>query len=327
MPIIQHKRFSFSIPAFFLSLALLFLISCAPEGDSEEKRQVVKRSLSDQRIVHIGSTTGSIMTEVGYWSLDNNVFDHSGEENHGTITGTTDYVVGVKNEALQFDGSTFVDLGDTQNSVLNFEWDKSFSVSAWIKKAVDDEKMMIIGKMEVETNPKRGWAVFSEVDNTIVFNLRHQPGGASNGKRAKVASTLTIAADQAFHHVAVTYDGKGASTGVHIYIDGNESTEVIYDDLDQLTTITQTPTNIGARDQNADNNAFQGVIDEVFVFKGVLDEGQVAYLNDNPTEPLRPAILFWGDLDHKWGQKAWAPYEIPGEFKWGNNWGQRNWAF
>ena len=42
---------------------------------------------------------------LGWWKFDGDALDSSGNERHGTLVGGPQYVEGVFNQALEFDGS------------------------------------------------------------------------------------------------------------------------------------------------------------------------------------------------------------------------------
>ncbi len=77
---------------------------------------------------------------VGYWQLNGNANDSSGNHNDGTIMGataTTDRF-GTAGQALSFDGlSQYVNVGDPASGVLDFGTN-DYSISMWFKPNVSD---------------------------------------------------------------------------------------------------------------------------------------------------------------------------------------------
>src|SRR3989344_4906681 len=65
---------------------------------------------------------------VGYWKLDNNASDSSGNGNNGTENGGMGYASGKVSQAGNFDGDDFVNI-TTATKIANGK----FTISAWIK--------------------------------------------------------------------------------------------------------------------------------------------------------------------------------------------------
>ena len=74
---------------------------------------------------------------VGWWRLDGNANDSSGNNNHGTLLGNPQMVAGKISGALELDGDDSVDLGNP--SILDFgtgDW----TICAWIKTTYTGRK-------------------------------------------------------------------------------------------------------------------------------------------------------------------------------------------
>ncbi len=338
MNMIKRKRLNFLIPAFFLSLALLVLISCSPEGHNDTEEPSNRKPPKLERQVHLGLT--STYEEVGHWSFDGHLLDASGELLHGIakdastktetdITGQYEIDAKVGSHALHFDGSFYIDLVDTQSSVLNFSASDPFSISLWMKRGAAGNKI-VIGRMSTnasDDDSSAGWAIHFKVDNKIRFKLRHN----TQGNQLEVTAPAgAIPVDSSltgdYYHYVATYDGLGNTDSVKIYINAVPQQTTVQNQLGGSIQ-TGVSTNIGARDNNQGaGGPFVGFLDEVYIFQGKLDATDVTCLYNYPDTCLSNAVLFWNQGD--WNEKNWAPTTYPGLFVWNqDNWNEKNWSY
>ena len=98
-----------SVLSLFLLMILLLLT--AGETEANEAPTASIDSVFPDPIYQNQSVGWNIMGPdmVGYWPLDNGTgttaYDHSGNENHGTLYNEPTWVDGINGKALEFDGS------------------------------------------------------------------------------------------------------------------------------------------------------------------------------------------------------------------------------
>ncbi len=345
MPMIQHKQLHFLRLAFFFSLAIFIMISCSPAEQNDD--QPVIKKLKTERKVHLGDK--GIVEEVGHWSFDGNLIDLSGEDLDGTardaltndeiILNNDDYsteaVAGLALKIEKHDnnnfGKFFIDLNDAEDSPLDFLNDDKFSISLWMKRG-NGQRLIVMGRMSTSGSPDgstAGWALhFREDTNRLHFKLRHSTNGLQLDVRTPAnAIPVDPELDDSYYHYVATYNGNGDASGVEIYVNTVKQVKSVRNNL-AGSIQTDVTTNIGSRDNNQGlfDGPFVGLLDEIYVFKGVLSQSQVNCLFHEKTDCMSSALLIWDQGG--WDEKVWAPDEIPDELVWDyGKWYEKNWGF
>ncbi len=194
---------------------------------------------------------------IGHWKLDETegdiAYDSAGN-NHGTLNGDPQWVSGIIDGALEFDGDgDYVDVG-------------SVGISGNVPKTV------------------AGWAKASTTDIpswTSVFGFAHNGSGNTTYHDIEVDDTghyvthicgyytPIIAIDAEWHHLVFTWDGIAASG----YVDG----QLIYSvDAGGAILNTVDEVRIGAR--LSYSNYFPGIIDDVRIYNVALTAEEIAAL-------------------------------------------------
>ncbi|MDE1975232.1 MAG: peptidoglycan-binding protein [Patescibacteria group bacterium] len=206
---------------------------------------------------------------VGYWPLDGNANDASGNGNNGTLVGSPTFTTGVVGSgAVSLDGtSQYVTTGSTGASTLNVG-SGSFTVSTWIKTSytsVTDKA--IVAKRNNSANTESGYSI-KIVNGKADFYF----GDGTNGRSDN--SSINVA-DQGWHLLTMVID---RSSNLKIgYVDG--SVQVSHD----ISTIgAQTNTDalcIGSTCYNVDSGQsryFPGSIDDVRIYNRALSAPEVS---------------------------------------------------
>jgi hypothetical protein len=128
----------------------------------------------------------------------------------------------------------FADVGD-------FEKDQPFTVSAWVKMPRVNVAGAILARMD-DANHYRGWDLWVENGRVGMHLISKWQEDA-----LKVVSTTPIK-PKTWHHLLVSYDGKGKVEGIKIYVDGVEQKgrDVQAANL-KGTTKTKVPLKLGTR--------------------------------------------------------------------------------
>lgn len=239
--------------------------------------------------VSINSSYARIDPEavVGIWLFEegkgNVVEDSSGNGHEGQIFGSAKWVEGKFGEALDLTGGARADVPD--HEALNFETD-SFTVVLWFNfSAAQDWNRLV---REREPNPwgsgNLGWEIQTE-GVQIHWSL---DDAAGNHQR----TTYPGVGDGEWHHTAmiVNRDDKLLVS----YMDGDNERSINIANIGSVTTTF--PVIFGG--------GYSGYIDEVGIFKGVLDQEDIVdIMNLGLSETLGgTAVSPAGSLTTTWGE-------------------------
>ncbi|MCA9082221.1 MAG: DUF1549 domain-containing protein, partial [Planctomycetaceae bacterium] len=149
-------------------------------------------------------------------------------------------------------GSTF-NLGEAGD----FELNQPFSYGVWIKPANNSSQGGILARMD-EQAQHRGYDLWQNGNAYSVHIIDAWPDNAM-----KVTTKAATVKPGTWQHVFATYDGSGATSGIRIYVDGEEQElKVDTNSIKSGASIrTATPFRIGQRSQSAvvDGAAIQDV--------------------------------------------------------------------
>ena len=179
--------------------------------------------------------------------------------------------------ALEFDGQTHLAAGETGV----FEADRPFSISAWVYPN-SAEASTVLSKMD-EAGAFRGYDLILEGGKVASHVVHQWPDRAF-----KVITKEPITLD-AWHHVAVTFDGSRRAAGMKVFVDGKPR-EVIAttDNTVDGSIATSKPFHVGRRSESA---PFRGRIDDVRLYGCMLPEDEVALLAAGETQATLAALV------------------------------------
>ncbi len=211
------------------------------------------------------SSTASAAGLVGWWTFDetsgNTAKDSSGKGNDGRIVGTPQWVSGKIGGALQFNGSTYVDCGNSPS--LNLR--EQITIAFWFK-------------VQAFTNT---WEAFlAKGDGAYRASRSNGTGNATHMgiTGGNYFDAVTVITDNQWHFWTGTYDGATAC----IYIDG------------KLDATRQYSGGIGdssnynlyiGENQQATGRMLHGVLDDVRIYDRALNEQQILDLITNGVSP------------------------------------------
>ncbi|MEL6533998.1 MAG: LamG-like jellyroll fold domain-containing protein [Bacteroidota bacterium] len=176
---------------------------------------------------------------------------------NGTVSGA-DWRGGYLNQGLSLDGvDDYISLGS--DSSLAFT--TSFSVSMWVKTSTNGKQWLIGRNQDGSTS---SWMIRLNNGITEVFM-----GGLQEIGPYK---STTSVADGTWHHLTTTY---GNDT-ITVYIDGAQNAQYTVP-AGSLNANYGQEVWIGKRN-NADPQAFDGMMDEIQIYAAALGANQVSYL-------------------------------------------------
>ncbi|ARU59352.1 concanavalin A-like lectin/glucanases superfamily protein [Oleiphilus messinensis] len=198
---------------------------------------------------------------VGEWLFNGDANDSSGNGNIGIVHGAvlTSDRFGNSNQAYNFDGSSYLDLGT--GTFLDIS--TSITLSAWVKHTTGNPSTF--ENMFMKGNTSYGLQ-FDQNDN-FMFQMY------SSGFRL-VSSNVKPAASE-WYHVVGTYDGSNQK----IYIDGQLKNTEAWSGL--INVVATTPLTVGYP-VASDNHYMVGTVDDIRIYNRALSESEIEQLfNEN----------------------------------------------
>lgn len=155
---------------------------------------------------------------VAYYKFDSNLID-SVNANNGTVVGTISYVTGKIGTAMQKTTGGGVSIPQSTNlDFSNSTNDLKFSCSFWFWK--DDAQVRAVFN-------KRGGTALTDQYMININSSTIEVYLYSSSTSAYLCRTYNSGMiNNTFHHIVVTYDGSGISSGIKIYFNGVERVTV-----------------------------------------------------------------------------------------------------
>jgi hypothetical protein len=205
------------------------------------------------------------------------IADKVRDSSTGRVNGQLKSVEGKIGNAIELDGSTFIDAGETGS----FEADQPFSSSTWIFPT-SNAALTILSKID-DANAFRGYDVIFEQGRLAAHFVNHWPDRAF-----KIITKKPVALN-AWHHVAVVYDGSRLANGAKIYVDGQlQEIEITTNNRLDGSLKTSRSFHIGKRSASA---PFVGRIDDVRLYSDKLSAEFVTQMaTGKPITDLRKIL-------------------------------------
>jgi uncharacterized sulfatase len=224
---------------------------------------------------------------IHHWKLDGNATDSVGSAN-GTAQGGAGYATGRFGQAVSLDGvNDFISTASAGDAVIP---DTDYTLMAWVNwDGANTNRGYIAGGQNSGTSGETftmGKAANGS-DRILFLNLLPN-GGQGNSVTESPAAALSTGT---WHHVAYTVH---STNGTTLYLDG---TAVGSNPARTTHTASTTVFNIGNNPQTGSPNPFDGLIDDVAVFSGVLSTTQInnarnsGAQNYNGPDSTPPAII------------------------------------
>ena len=214
---------------------------------------------------HIASAEIDPEKAAGVWLFDegagNDVEDSSGKENHGTINGAK-WVEGKFGNGLEFNGGQSVEIASTPDLQLGDE----HTMMAWLYATNIAEHRQIIAK-----------------DGEYLLRIDRAAEGNKMSSFVNIGgweprASSVVPETKTWIHFAATFDSKANADQLVVYVNG-----------ERMGASTR-PGN-GAGNNNAvtigrwgGGSFFQGIIDEVAIFKSVLTEDDLQTIIEHGLE-------------------------------------------
>jgi len=210
---------------------------------------------------------------VAHWSYDQSsgtvLTDNSGNGHNGTFSGTPTWAAGKINNALTFDGTDAVNMGNiTQINNVS-----KLTLATWIKRSSAGSQVLV-GKQATNQDV----AIEAWSDGKIYFQM---------SKGADTYGTITLN-DTAWHHVALVFDGTltGNANRLKAYVDGVQKTLTFKGTVSTVTTSSTTPFNIGKMGGDYSN----GQVDDTWLYTRALTQAEIQDLMQPVADVTPPSV-------------------------------------
>ena len=237
-------------------------------GDIDDIR-IYNRALNESEIQELYHENGWPLNQglVAHYPLGNDLYDYSGNSNHGVFSGSDPEKVpdrfGYTDSARTFNNN-FVRIQNSP-SLDNFS---ELTVSAWVKNlgSINDNQT-IVGKWNSTTSVQSWTLDLSYLSMKPQIAVRR-----SNNNIITLISNKNIPLNE-WTHIVGRYDGLNLS----LYVDGELDTSIAFTTQYGLYA-TNTTTAIGAHDNSGDRNPFNGAIDDIRIYNRALLETEISEL-------------------------------------------------
>src|SRR6266498_4004382 len=209
---------------------------------------------------------------IAHWSYNQSsgtvLTDDSGNGHSGTFAGSPTWSAGKMDNALTFDGTDAVKIGNvTQINGVN-----KLTLATWIKRSANGSKVLL-GKQAANQDV----AIEAWSDGKVYFQM---------SKGSDTYGTLNIN-DTTWHHVAMVFDGTqtGNANRLKAYVDGVQKTLTFKGTVGTTTTTNTTAFAIGKIGSDYSN----GQIDDTWLYARALNQAEIQDLMQ-PAPPTSDTI-------------------------------------
>jgi hypothetical protein len=237
---------------------------------------------------------------VGYWPLDGNAEDLSGNGNHGMIEGnvtpTTDRF-GTPDSAMNFPGNTsdYIDLGQPPMLLIK----GAMTVAAWVRA----DTMMQNGRILAKQGPSsaRSWSI--QIESAGGY-ARFDVGINPTDRIRADSEPLTFEPDEWWHIAGVFRPAEAAELYINGELVKSEPTTVDTQWIENNLSV-----NIGRRPQPG--TPWQGDIDEVYMYDIALTPAEIISLMNGKLlsfpKARGPSPKDGALLTDIWANLSWSP--------------------
>lgn len=203
---------------------------------------------------------------VGYWPLDGNAQDESGNNHHGTVYGAvlTADRFGNANSAYYFDGTDDYIAITPSSLVVN---EASITVSCWIKS----ENLDISG-LPVHTGNQGHYGVHVKRDSVKVGI--HTNSDYDGSPPTSFGTAWVYFDQEKWTHVVLRYDG----ASLQIYVDNVLKDEIFAEGLIWSAQSSYLAFGVYMLNGNPNHGYYQGALDDVRLYRSALSEENITDL-------------------------------------------------
>ena len=216
------------------------------------------------------TVTGTASTLRGWWTMDGNANDSSGQANHASLIGSPTFVAGQVGQALSLNGTS-------QNASVpdaaSLDLTTGMTLAAWIRPGVTVNTTQDVIKKATNAGIN-GYELSLSSAGKVFVRLNQ----VTSGDTFRINSATNYPLNNtAWMHVAATYDG----TTIKLYINGVQESG----DLAGPAAIATNNLAVGLGAQSDNTRRFTGLLDDARIYGSALSASQVAALAGIPNAP------------------------------------------
>ena len=196
---------------------------------------------------------------------------------------------------------TTVNAGGADGSGIDLQWNKAFSSCAWVKIA-SGTTGNICGKMDPATSNGKGWKLAytsssPSTDKRLQVQIsRTQAGPVALRNALYVTTTANEIPFDTWAHVGFTYDGSQLASGIKLYVNGVEITNITDNSLSPPLTadiVNTVDVGVGGLNGTSTTSSFNGYMDESAFWNEIVlsDKTFEAIYNATANNPGKVADL------------------------------------
>ena len=227
-----------------------------------DEAQIYERALSDGEILYLAGERVPVDpgTEnlMAYYPLDNDANDASANNNHGTLSGDPQWVLGAIGEALEFDGiDDHVDCGNDPSLDIT----GPITIGAWVYPTGSGSSNYprIVDKSDGTGGADPGYKMYLRSADNYLVTL--SAGGVY------LNSSISATLDD-WNYVAFVTDG----THRKLYLNG------VWEVWDEIALPVSSSNPLFLGDSPAGSRPLNGIIDEVTIYNRALSEPEVRFI-------------------------------------------------
>jgi len=266
-------------------------------------------------LIGVANTSADL---VGYWPLDGDALDASGNGNNGTISGTVVPVAdrsGNPDSAMQFGGgsSDYIDIGDP----LQLQLTGAMTLTAWVSlDSSNTNNARIFAK--AGGSGARSWSLNIEASSGGVSNPATFQVSGSGASNVSISDPDPLPTDQWVYLVGVYRPGEATEIYVNGELKARNTTDI---PIGQFSNNGRTVL-IGNRN-DCSNCGWVGSIDDVRIYDQVLTEGEIlSVMAGEPwTSAFHPEPPDGAIIEDSWTTLSWLPgfFAVSHDVYLGNN--------
>ena len=280
-----------------LEEAICNRVEALPEAQIEElQRAWEKRAAS----LPEGSREGL----AAHYEFDDNLMDSSGHYRHGKrVGGELSYAAGQTGRSATFNTFTHVTLGGQDG----FHAYGPFTLALWVR-AQGWKDSSVLYQLGAKREPRLvvyfdDSEVLPELRRGSHLGLRIQGGEAD---QAVVVETADRLARANWHHLALSYDGSGKSSGVRVYVNGKQAAVRIASDNLGAAQGPAGEVEIGYNTGLKFFESYRGQLDDLRWYRRVLRGEEIEILAVH--HPIGMLLLYGEEKRTKEQQEALRDY-------------------
>ena len=222
----------------------------------------------------------------GYWPIDSNVLDYSGNNYNGTLMNNPAYIkdrANRNNGAIQFNGTTqYVRVGDVLDTLFCHKPNAVFSISGWLKFVdTPSTRQVLLSKAAGGSGPYQ-WYLYIDTDGKLVAAFCSTANGPTDYVEKKSPNLISTTN---WTHFVFNFNGYALDRTNRIQLYSDTVVGELFTDVGNMQTSSENTDQeiIFGACHIAGNptipvNQFKGALDDIRIHNRNLNMKEISYL-------------------------------------------------